>query len=570
VHLCTAAIAQDKLPDINECIKILSNEKDPEGESYYRVFYPLKLYDSATVFDVLQQIENKGKFANEYFKARFICIKVTYKIKFHQYQSKQELILLNESAINHAYETRDDRFIAFISIKCGSNSIDLQELEIGATYLLRGQELYDGFDPPVKQHAPNWIILGELLFHCREYEKSIYYTRKAIDHFIDTSEINFLSRFYNTIGQDFEKLGKVDSALAYYNKSKEFVKGRDAEVWKGINDGYIGEIYFKREEYAKAKPLLQFNYRVNKTRELDHAAKSLQLLAAIDLADGKNDSARVKIGEALTLIKRAGTGYYLQPLFFLERIYFTASDVYRALGKTDSFYVYNHLYSSLHDSLQTVTLLIGRKVAQLRIDNENNLRSIELLQKEKQTANLKRNFMLISILLVSVILVLYFNRLRLKQKHRQEIALQQKNAAEIELVAAKEQMQLITENVVEKTALVEKLSAQLSHREHNTEQHQLVEEISRQTILTEEEWENFKDLFEKIHPGFFVRLREKSRDITLAEQRMAALTRLNLTARQMASMLGISVDSVHKTRQRLRQRLQFSTENNLEESLSAL
>jgi hypothetical protein len=144
-------------------------------------------------------------------------------------------------------------------------------------------------------------------------------------------------------------------------------------------------------------------------------------------------------------------------------------------------------------------------------------------------------------LLGTVIVVFYFNRLRLKQKHRQEFALQQKNAAETELKAAKEQMQLFTENIVEKTELIEKLSQQISHKEQNSEQQQLINEITHQTILTEEDWENFKSLFERIYPGFFLNLKEKARDITIAEQRMAALTRLNLTARQMATMLGISV-----------------------------
>ena len=46
---------------------------------------------------------------------------------------------------------------------------------------------------------------------------------------------------------------------------------------------------------------------------------------------------------------------------------------------------------------------------------------------------------------------------------------------------------------------------------------------------------------------------------------MAALTRLQLTPKQMASMLGISVNSVHKTRQRLRQRLRIDPESSLEE-----
>ena len=148
--------------------------------------------------------------------------------------------------------------------------------------------------------------------------------------------------------------------------------------------------------------------------------------------------------------------------------------------------------------------------------------------------------------------------------------MQQKSAAEAELTAAKEQMQLFTENIIEKTELIEKLNLQLLHKEQNSEHHQLINEITHQTILTEEDWENFKSLFEKIYPGFFINLKERAKDITIAEQRMAALTRLNLTTRQMASMLGISADSVHKTKQRLRQRLHIPVEINLEESVASL
>lgn len=51
---------------------------------------------------------------------------------------------------------------------------------------------------------------------------------------------------------------------------------------------------------------------------------------------------------------------------------------------------------------------------------------------------------------------------------------------------------------------------------------------------------------------------------------MAALTRLYLTTKQIASMLGISVDSVHKSRQRLRQRFQVGVDTNLDELVAAL
>jgi hypothetical protein len=127
---------------------------------------------------------------------------------------------------------------------------------------------------------------------------------------------------------------------------------------------------------------------------------------------------------------------------------------------------------------------------------------------------------------------------------------------------------MFTENIVEKTSLIEKLEEQVKGNSISSEQQLLITEISKQTILTEEDWIKFKSLFEKIYPSFFQQLKERSADITVAEQRMAALTRLQLTSKQMAAMLGISVDSVHKTRQRLRQRLQLDADINLDEYIS--
>jgi hypothetical protein len=89
--------------------------------------------------------------------------------------------------------------------------------------------------------------------------------------------------------------------------------------------------------------------------------------------------------------------------------------------------------------------------------------------------------------------------------------------------------------------------------------------LTHQAILTEDDWERFKTLFEKIHPGFFIKLKESVTDITIAEQRMAALTRLHLTTKQMAALLGISPNSVNKTKQRLRQRLNLYVDSNIEE-----
>jgi len=146
----------------------------------------------------------------------------------------------------------------------------------------------------------------------------------------------------------------------------------------------------------------------------------------------------------------------------------------------------------------------------------------------------------------------------------------EKALMEQEMVSAQTQLKMFTENIIEKTNLIEKLEQQIKGRDVSTGQQAIITELTLQTILTEEDWTKFRSLFEKIHPGFFIKLKDKFPDITLAEQRMAALTRLRLTTKQIASMLGISTDSVHKTRQRLRQRLQVGTDINIDELVSRL
>jgi len=147
---------------------------------------------------------------------------------------------------------------------------------------------------------------------------------------------------------------------------------------------------------------------------------------------------------------------------------------------------------------------------------------------------------------------------------------QEKLLMEREVASAKDQLRMFTENVIEKTNLIEKLESQAKGKQVTSEQQAIISELSRHTILTEEDWLKFKSLFEKIHPGFFINLQEKVADITVAELRMAALTRLHLSTNQIASTLGISPNSVYKTKQRLRQRLSIEVEDSLEEAIAKM
>ena len=90
------------------------------------------------------------------------------------------------------------------------------------------------------------------------------------------------------------------------------------------------------------------------------------------------------------------------------------------------------------------------------------------------------------------------------------------------------------------------------------------------TLLTDHDWLNFKDTFERLYPGFFERLKATAPGVTSAETRLAALMKLNLGSKEMAVMQGISPGAVRVTKSRLRTRLSLSARDSLEEFIQKL
>ena len=560
---------------ISQWIKDLKERKDASFSGLQHIHDKLDKLDSAAAFRALAELEKDGPASDHYFNAGLLYLKGWVHRRFDLSTGEMYAKLLCANALKEAYYTSNEAFISFISWSYGAVMVHYNEMELAAAYMVNAVELNKNFFAAsvIRKDSGAIQFLGEILFHARVYDKSIYYTRIAIDSLKrwpkNSSSEWLLLKAWNTMGQGYQKTGNLDSALLCYQISSALSFKTKDTVWQGIDAGFMGQVYFLRGQYEKAKPLFEYDYSINKNVDNNIAGYTLHWLGKLYLIKGQTDSALLTLKEALQYLHQP-TVYLLQNRPYLEAAYYAMADAYRTAGYSDSFNHYFGLYTRLHDSMQAVVVRSSLDVAQMRIDQEKNRYTVQLLQREKQSEELKRNFLIVAILSLSIITVLVLNRQRLRSKHRQQLALQQKAVAEAETVAAKDQLTLFTQNVIEKTGLIENLQQQLQQQELNKEQQQLVEELSHQTILTEQDWEKFKWLFEKLHPGFFNRLKEKTPGITIAELRMAALTRLQLSTKEMASMLGISLDSVRKTRLRLRQRLQIPEEANLEQSITGL
>jgi tetratricopeptide (TPR) repeat protein/DNA-binding CsgD family transcriptional regulator len=474
---------------------------------------------------------------------------------------------LHSSAIDIAYREEDDMLVAYVSYSYGSVIILFGEVGLSVMYAKNGIDLFEKLAYEVL--PAQYQFLAELLYRVREYNESIRYGKKAIKAWQNSpNEFKpFTVSSINTVALGYHRQLVYDSALIFYNRALDLAKQIKDTVWIGIVSGNIGQIFYAQGKYDTAYALLKGDYNASKAKGLfDNAGNSLQWAARTNLALGNKATALAEVREAFQLLKQWPDANYLR------NAYYTSTQIFREMGNYDSAFYYNNLWSRINDSLEKVVATSSLAISKAKLNDETSRYNIQNLNKEKRSQLLLRNILIASIIVLSFIVVLAVNRQRLKEKLKTEKAEQEKLRMEQEKLmmeqeaaSAKDQLKMFTENIIEKTNLIEKLESQIKGKEVTSEQHTIISELSHQTILTEEDWTKFKSLFEKIYPGFFINLKEKFPDITLAEQRMAALTRLQLTPKQMASMLGISVDSVHKTRQRLRQRLRIDSESSLEE-----
>ncbi|HYC83865.1 MAG TPA: triple tyrosine motif-containing protein [Chryseosolibacter sp.] len=156
---------------------------------------------------------------------------------------------------------------------------------------------------------------------------------------------------------------------------------------------------------------------------------------------------------------------------------------------------------------------------------------------------------------------------------RQREELTEKNDALMR--SSKQKLELYMQKIIEKSEIIDRISLELETlRDSNTTaEHEHVEkfgQILQSHILTDEDWEAFKTTFNEVYPKFFASVRFRFPEITTAELRLAALMKMNLSVKEASYMLGISIESVKKSRYRLKKKLQLQEEDSLEEFIRKL
>ncbi|MFC4220642.1 helix-turn-helix and ligand-binding sensor domain-containing protein [Flagellimonas marina] len=152
-------------------------------------------------------------------------------------------------------------------------------------------------------------------------------------------------------------------------------------------------------------------------------------------------------------------------------------------------------------------------------------------------------------------------RRKLQEKERIAQILNDKLQDEIE--NKNRELAISTMSILKKNKFLSHLKSQLNSISDKGRSIKTVIKEIDQNINSEDDWKFFEDAFNNADKDFLKRIKSKHGDLTNNDLRLCAYLRLNLSSKEIAPLLNISVKSVEMKRYRLRKKFNLPHQNNL-------
>jgi AmiR/NasT family two-component response regulator len=232
-------------------------------------------------------------------------------------------------------------------------------------------------------------------------------------------------------------------------------------------------------------------------------------------------------------------------------IFLTSMNKSEVFTKSFSLKPYAYLFKPVDIDQIRAAIEVANYQRNLEITNERIISELKSEIEQRKRVEKERNLRL-------------QERIRAEQKVNQ--LLKQKHNMEIDLI----NRELATSSIFisQKNKIIGLIKKDIN-RLLKTEKSVTKVEIAKvlktidENIKFDNDWYRIKAHFEKIHPGFFDRLRKKFPQLTPNDHKLCALLRMNLNTKEISHILKITAPSTEISRIRLRKKLDLPKGINL-------
>ncbi len=408
-----------------------------------------------------------------------------------------------------------------------------------------------------------------------DYKHALAYLNNALSIYTSLQSPADIAFIYHNIGNAYLEQSHFDKALDYYNKALELLLVHQNTRLQSSTYMNIADVYLQQQAFEKAQQFVQ------------------QTLSLADKAGFNSISIEGRVLLSRILSKK---GQFLEAEAILQEVQKEwlpnmeqrkqAADagvaLYRQHGDYQKALAYSALSAAIKDTLQKLANKKHMDLLEVSFQTRQHQAQITMLQQQNKWKTVLMYFGAGAVLLcIAIIVILYYNK-RLKEKvfqHRQKM-LQDENSrmlaerALMEEKALRVRQELDHKNRELSASIIhtdqtnrilselrEKLAdnARLSDRSHLED----IRKLIRYNLDLTDDWQKFKLHFEEVHPAFFDKLMKLSSQLSRNELKHCAYIRMNISTKEVASLLNVHPDSVKMSRYRIKKKLSLEPKDDL-------
>ncbi len=459
--------------------------------------------------------------------------------------------------VDYARETSDEKLLVNNLTNVGSTYSQMGNYPEALKALFEAQEIWESRKDSVGMaNVMNEIAL--IFNYIEMYDKAKETLGKAMNINKRLGNKRQLAMNSNNIAVSFKNTGDLDSALYYYYEALRNYKEVGVKTIGNVTSN-IGLLHFKNEAYDTAEYYFTKSLKINtELGKEDGIAHDKANLAKLYIHYEQFD-------EAEKLLLESYDYWYEQKKFKeLTSVAEKLVQIYKTREDYESVAHFQDILKEAEDSVfghQKRNELTKVLVAQLLKEEmaDIDVGDFNTNKNEKSRTYLVFGFIVTLLLLV----IVWFWMRNRKSTNRLKLDLDQKNR----------ELTFLSLSVMQKDEFIQNFTKQLKLIDAKGDQSKELQKLLKNLKVYKTEsnhWDHFKEAFEQIAPHFFDELLKRYPKLSNKELRLCALVRLNIPFHEIARILGISLESVHKARYRLKKRFQLEGQNSLESLLAEI
>lgn len=362
--------------------------------------------------------------------------------------------------------------------------------------------------------------IGSCYLNMRNADSAILYLTKATGITIKNTRNYSISNTYSLLGQAYELKCNYDIALHFFLLGKESaVKYEEEEV--------LTKIFINTA---------QLQLKIAQVRQaLENVNEGIERAVKNDFLSSVTKGTKLK------------------------------SEIYYKMGNLDQAYQCLVEYEILNDKLNSK--MNARQANFMLLQNDFNLKQQELafIFKESELKIQKQRLILSLLLVVFIfgffVVMLLFKKKSLDFKNkkiteeslRKDLELRNKELAS-NVMFQMNQKELLSEIIFDLQILKKDLA-----EKNQIKINPLINRL--QKTVNKDIWSDFEYRFKQIHQSFYDHLLIDFPDLSLAEKKLCAFIKLNLTTKEIANITNLDPNSIRVSRVRLRKKLGLTNEN---------